>query len=522
MTSKESATSFALLKEKILQRSGKEYWRSVEEFVDAPEFEEFVKEEYPKHAEEWENKLSRRNFVKVMGASMAFAGLSGCVIQPAEKIVPYVIQPEGVTPGKPLFYATSMSLGGITNGLLARANDGRPTKIEGNPDHPGSLGSTDVMAQASLLNLYDPDRSKQILNRTAPQSWPTFITAFRAAIDENRGDGGAGIRFLTGTVTSPTLQDQFKQVQAELPNAKWAQFEPVNDDNVLEGAKLSFGSPSQPVYKFDKAERILSLDADFFSGFNSRYASDFAKSRELNEEKKEMSRLYAVETTFTLVGAKADHRKAVKPSEMVEIAKSIAGALGVDGASGSAGDHEAWIQAMAKDLLAHKGKSLVVAGWQQSAYVHALANAMNAALDNIGQTVDFIEPLRSNPEQTQLSQLKDLVEDIDNGRVKMLVIMGSNPTYSAPSDLRFTKERLNKVPLRLHVGEHNDETADLCHWHVKGTNYLEMWSDGRAYDGTVSITQPLVKPLYDGKSVHEVVQLALKENFDKKGGDIVK
>lgn len=522
MTSKESATSFALLKEKILQRSGKEYWRSVEEFVDAPEFEEFVKEEYPKHAEEWENKLSRRNFVKVMGASMAFAGLSGCVIQPAEKIVPYVIQPEGITPGKPLYYATSMSLGGVTNGLLARANDGRPTKIEGNPDHPGSLGSTDVMAQASLLNLYDPDRSQQILNRNAPKSWPGFITAFRAGIDENRADGGAGVRFLTGTVTSPTLQDQFKQIQAELPNAKWAQFEPVNDDNVLEGAKLSFGSPSQPVYKFDKAERILSLDADFFSGFNSRYASDFAKSRELNEEKKEMSRLYAVETTFTLVGAKADHRKAVKPSEMVEIAKSIAGALGVDGASGSAGDHEAWIQAMAKDLLAHKGKSLVVAGWQQSAYVHALANAMNAALGNIGETVDFIEPLRSNPEQTQLSQLKDLVEDIDNGRVKMLVIMGANPAYSAPSDLRFTKERLSKVPLRVHVGEHNDETADLCHWHVKGTNYLEMWSDGRAYDGTVSITQPLVKPLYDGKSVHEVVQLALKENFDKKGGDIVK
>ncbi len=522
MTSNESATSFALLKEKILQRKGKEYWRSVEEFVDAPEFEEFVKEEYPKQAEEWDDTLSRRNFVKVMGASLAFAGLTGCVIQPAERIVPYVTQPDGLTPGKPLYYATAMTLGGISNGLLARSNEGRPTKIEGNPGHPGSLGSTDVLAQASLLNLYDPDRSQQILYRAASKSWQDFMTGFRALIDENRKDGGAGVRFLTETVNSPTLTAQFKQVMTELPNAKWTQYEPINDDNALEGAKMAFGSPAQAVYKFDQAERVLSLDSDFFSGFNSRYSTDFSKARSINEEKKTMNRLYAIETSFTLVGAKADHRIAVKPSEFIELAKAAAGAVGVEGASGDAGKHDAWIKTMAKDLMAYKGKSLVVAGPQQSAYVHALANAMNAALGNIGQTVDYVEPFRQNADKPQLAQLKELVGDIDAGRVKLLVVMGANPTYNAPSDLRFTAERMKKIPNTVHFGEYVDETGSLCKWHVKATNYLEMWSDGRAYDGTVSIAQPLVEPLYSGKSQHEFLQLVMKENFDKKGSDIIR
>jgi MoCo/4Fe-4S cofactor protein with predicted Tat translocation signal len=211
MDSKDSTSNFALLREKILGQNGKQYWRSVEEFVDAPEFEEFVKEEYPAQAEEWDNSLSRRNFVKIMGASLAFAGLSGCVIQPAEQIVPFVRQPEGFVPGKPLFYATAMTLGGVATGLLARANDGRPTKIEGNPDHPGSLGSTDILAQASLLSMYDPDRSQAVLKRGNSSSWQTFMTEVRASIDENRIDGGAGVRFLTETVTSPTLAEHFQK-----------------------------------------------------------------------------------------------------------------------------------------------------------------------------------------------------------------------------------------------------------------------------------------------------------------------
>src|ERR1043165_9319888 len=238
MPSQDSKKNFALLRDAILSRSSKDYWRSVEEFVDAPEFEEFVKREYPDHAETWDDSLSRRNFIKVMGASLALAGLSGCVIQPPEKIVPYVTNPDGQLPGKPLYFATSYTLGGVAMGLLAKSYDGRPVKIEGNPDHPGSRGATDVRAQASLLDMYDPDRAQRITYRTQPRTWQSCQTELRAAVDQDRANGGAGIRFLTETVTSPSLINQFKQIQAELPNSKWVQYEPINNDNELAGAKM--------------------------------------------------------------------------------------------------------------------------------------------------------------------------------------------------------------------------------------------------------------------------------------------
>ncbi len=514
MHSKDSKTNFASLKDKILRQNGKEYWRSVEEFVDAPEFEEFVKYEYPEQAEEWDSSLSRRNFVKVMGASLAFAGLSGCVIQPAEQIVPYVNQPDGLIPGKPLFFATSMTLGGIATGLLARSNEGRPTKIEGSPEHPGSLGATDIFAQASLLNLYDPDRSKEIIYRGEPRTWQDFMKAIRSKVSE-MGDG-AGIHFLTQTVTSPSLIDQFKRIQEELPGAKIHQYEPVNNDSAMAGAKMAFGSPARAVYKFDKAERILSLDSDIFSGFNVRYIKDFAKARALSTEKNEMSRLYAIETTMSLTGAKADHRLAVKPSQMPEIAKAIAKALGISGASSTYSENAKWIEEMAKDLQAHKGKSLVVAGRNQPPMVHALAHAMNEALGNIGQTVEFVEPFRPNADVSQKEQLAELTQNIDAGSVQMLVILDGNPVYNTPSDLKLSKERMDKIPLRVHLSEYQNETGILCHWHVPQTHYLESWSDSRAYDGTVSVSQPLIKPLYDGKSIYEVVQLFFKEAYEKK------
>src|SRR5690606_18441776 len=259
-------------------------WRSLEKYVDAPEFEEYVKTEFPEQADTWDNSVSRRNFIKVMGASLALAGLSGCVIQPPEKIVPRVQSVEDMLPGKALFFATAMTMGGTATGLLARSYEGRPVKLEGNPDHPGSLGTTDVYAQASLLEMYDPDRSQQVMFRGSGSSWQGFSTALRTAIEENRVDGGAGIRFLTPTVTSPTLQAQFRQIAAEMPNAKWVQYEPVNKDNVHEGARLAFGSPAHPVYRFDRAARILSLDADIFSGNNPRYMADYAAGRKVTAE----------------------------------------------------------------------------------------------------------------------------------------------------------------------------------------------------------------------------------------------
>jgi MoCo/4Fe-4S cofactor protein with predicted Tat translocation signal len=522
MPSKDSKTNFALLREKILGKSGKDYWRSIEEFADSPEFAEYVKYEHPEQADTWDSSLSRRNFVKVMGASLALAGLSGCVIQPSEKIVPYVSQPEEIIPGKALFFATAMTLGGIATGLLAKSNEGRPTKIEGNPTHPGSLGATDVRAQASLLNLYDPDRSKEILYRNEPKTWQSFMQQLRLKVDENRVDGGAGIRFLSETVTSPTLIAQFQQIARELPNAKWYQYEPVNKDGATAGAKMAFGSAVNTVYKFDLAERVLTLDKDIFSDFNVRYMKDYAKQRTFSEEKESINRLYAIETTLSLTGAKADHRLAIKPSQMPEVAKAIAAALGVSGATSNYGDNAGWISAMAKDLQAHRGRSIVVAGDHQPPVVHALAHAMNQALGNVGTTVVYTDPLVANAEITQLEQLRSLVQEIDGGQVKMLVILGGNPVYNTPADLKLNKERLEKVPLRVHLGQYVDETGELCHWHISEKHYLETWGDARAFDGTVSIIQPLVNPLYDSKSAHEVVQLFFAENYDKKDYDIVR
>jgi MoCo/4Fe-4S cofactor protein with predicted Tat translocation signal len=523
MPSQDSKQNFALLRDRILAQNGKEYWRSVEEFVDAPEFEEFVKREYPDHAENWDDTLSRRNFIKVMGASLALAGLSGCVIQPPEKIVPYVTQPEGMLPGKPLFYATSYTLGGVAMGLLGKSYDGRPVKIEGNPEHPGSRGATDVRAQASLLDMYDPDRAKQVTFRGVPKTWQQFMTEFRTAVDTDRANAGAGIRFLTETVTSPTIINQFKQIAAELPGAKWVQYEPVNSDNAMAGAMMAFGSPAQAVYHFDKAERILVLDADLFSGFNVGYLKDYAAGKAWSPEKKYINRLYVVETTATITGAKADHRLAVKPSQLAEVAKAVAQRVGVAGASSTYSANAQWIDAMSRDLAAFRGRSLVVAGDSAPPIVHALANAINGALGNIGQTVEFVEPFSPGADRIQVDQLRELVGDIDAGRVKLLVILGGNPTYTTPVDLRLTFERVNeKVPLRVYVGSHQNETAEICHWNIPEKHFLEAWGDGRAYDGTVSLTQPLIAPLYDSHNITEVLQLCFRENFDKTDYDILK
>ncbi|MFN2500938.1 MAG: TAT-variant-translocated molybdopterin oxidoreductase [Pyrinomonadaceae bacterium] len=522
MPTPATKSNFASLRDRILSQNGKEYWRSIEEHADTPEFREFIAEEYPHEIEEWDSSLSRRNFVKVMGASLALAGLSGCVIQPPEKIVPYVTSQEGMLPGKANFFATAMSLGGIATGLLVKSYDGRPVKIEGNPDHPGSRGATDVRAQASLLSMYDPDRSQEITYRGTPKTWEAFVSGVRAAIEENRIDGGAGIRFLTETVTSPTLIDQFRRVSGELPNSRWIQYEPVNTDTATSGAMMAFGTPVNTVYEFDRAERILSLDADIFSGFNVGYMKDYVAGKAYSHDRPDINRLYAIETTISLTGAKADHRLAVKPSEMAEVAKAVAMAVGVAGAQSTYTSNAPWIAAMAKDLLEHGGRSVVVAGDNQPAFVHAVAHAINGALGNVGQTVLYTEPLSPFADRPQIDQLRELISDIDAGRVRMLIILGGNPVYNSPADLKLNADRMSRIPMRVHLGMYQDETAEHCHWHVSEKHFLEGWGDARACDGTVSVVQPLIAPLYGGRNIHEMVQLFLRENFEKRDYDIIK
>jgi molybdopterin-containing oxidoreductase family iron-sulfur binding subunit len=531
MPGKDQKTNFALVRERVLASRGKDYWRSLEEFANTDDFREFIEREYPHQADEWNDPVERRTFLKIMGASLALAGLSGCVYQPPESIVPYARQPEDLIPGKPLFFATAFALGGYATGLLARSNEGRPTKIEGNPDHPASLGSTDLFAQASLLTLYDPDRSQTPIYREQPRPWTEFLTEIRKVLDEQKAKRGGGLRFLTETVTSPTLGNQFKTILAEYPDAKWYQYEPAGRDNVRMGAVMAFGQPVNTVYRFDQAQRVLTLDADFMNcgAGTVRYVRDYSANRRVGEDKTAMNRLYAVETTPSLTGAKADHRLSLRPSEVEGFARAVATALGANTGGGNFPpytQHAAWIAALVRDLQANRGKSIVMPGDEQSPVVHALAHAMNQTLGNIGTTIVYTDPVEvsandQQAKQSQIDGLRELVADIDAGRVDALIMLGGNPVYNTPADLRFDKARLDKVKLRVHLSLYRDETSEFCHWHIPETHYLEAWSDARAFDGTTTIVQPLIEPLYNGKSAHEFLA-AFSTVSEAKGYDIVR
>jgi len=537
--SEDRHINFKLMRERILaeqsgqdvRMSGKSYWRSLEELSDSPEFREFVEREYPQHAEEWNDPVERRTFLKLMGASLALAGLSGCAFQPAEKVVPNVKESENRVPGKALFYATASSLGGIATPLLARSNEGRPTKLEGNPDHPNSRNAdpndrgssaTDIFSQASVLSLYDPDRSNVPLFREEARTWATFVGELRTALDEQRPKQGAGIRFLTETITSPTLAAQLKGILTEFPQAKWHQYEPVNNDNARAGAISALGQPVNIIYDFSKADRILSLDADFLSAHPGtlKYARDFAARRRITEGRKEMCRLYVIETTPTTTGASADHHWAVKPSELFDAVNTLA--IGVGSGWESHGTTTlSGLDAVARDLQQHKGSSIVIAGREAPPLVHELAHAMNGALGNVGKTVFYTDPLEANSVD-QKQSLAELLKDLDEGHVDLLVIVGGNPVYNTPADLKLNQERMFKTKgLRVHLSQYKDETSNLCHWHIPESHYLEAWSDARSYDGTVTIVQPLIEPLYQSKSAHELLAVFTPQ-YDKKPYEIVR
>jgi MoCo/4Fe-4S cofactor protein with predicted Tat translocation signal len=506
--SKKDKLDLETARARIAETKGPEYWRSLEELAGSTEFQEMMHREFPKGASEWADAVSRRGFMKLMGASLAMAGMTACTRQPMEPIVPYVKQPEELIPGRPMFYASAFSLGGYATPILVESHMYRPTKIEGNDQHPASLGGTDVFAQASILDMYDPDRSQNITHLGELSTWGEFMSAIRVPHIAQNAANGAGIRILTGTVSSPTLADQFEQIRSRYPGAKWHVYEPVNRDNVVAGAQAAFGQPVETIYKFDAADVIVSLDADFLSaGFPgvTRYACDFAKRR--NPDSGNMSRLYVVESTPSSTGAKADHRLPVRAVEVEVFARRLA--ISITGGSFPElrGNQQKYRDAMVRDLLSHRGSSVVIAGDHQSPAVHALAHAINQALGNVGKTVFYTEPVNANP-INQTDSLKDLIADMRGGKVQMLLIAGVNPLYDAPPDLGFADAlQNNNIPLRVHLGPYQDETSQYCHWHLNEAHYLESWGDARAYDGTVSIVQPLIAPLYGGKSIYEVLAL---------------
>jgi molybdopterin-containing oxidoreductase family iron-sulfur binding subunit len=506
---------------KIAETSGPEYWRSLEELAGSPDFQEMLHREFPKGASEWLDSASRRGFLKLMGASLAMAGMTACTKQPLEPIVPYVRQPEEVVPGRPLFFATAFTLGGYASPILVESHLYRPTKIEGNDRHPASLGGTDIFSQASILGMYDPDRSQTITYLGDVRTWGDLVNAMRGPLSVQKGLQGAGIRILTPTISSPTLAEQLRAFLKMYPGAKWHLYEPINRDRALEGAKMAFGQPVETRYDFEKADVILSLDADFlYAGFpgSARYIRDFAKRR--NPENGQMNRLYVVESGMSSTGAKADHRMPLRASNIGPFADSLWHVFSSSGSSSEPLGAEGFYPALVHDLQTHRGSSVVIVGEHQPAPVHALAHALNQSLGNVGKTVFYTDPVDANP-VSQMDSIKDLVADMRGGKVDLLIILGGNPAYDAPADLGFADALMGtSIPLRVHLGLYRNETAELCHWHVNESHYLESWGDARSYDGTVSIVQPLIAPLYDGRSAYELVSM-LSGQPQTKGHEIV-
>jgi molybdopterin-containing oxidoreductase family iron-sulfur binding subunit len=515
----------ATVQKQLSAAQGPEYWRSLEELAGTEEFQELLHQEFPRQASEWiGGEVSRRNFLQLMSASLALAGLSGCTKMPSQAIVPYVKQPEAMVLGRPMYYATVFTLGADAIPVLARSNEGRPTKIEGNPEHPASKGRTDLFAQGSILDLYDPDRSQTNLYQGEARPWDSFISAIQAPLASQKANGGAGLRILTKSVNSPTLAAQIQMLQQKFPQMKWVQWDPVSRNSVYAGAQMAFGEPVEPRYNFLNADVIVALDADFlYSGFPgmTQYNYDWALRRDPDAKAntRGLNRMYAIEGSPTTTGFKADHRFPVKPSEVEQYARALAARLGLGGSANVSGENAKVLDAIAKDLQAHRGNAVIVVGEKQPPAVHALASAMNEALGAAGQTVNYTQPLIANPVDN-VAAMKELISDINANKVDLLVVLDSNPVYESPVDADFV-EVLKKVPLKVHYGRHYDETAFHCDWHLSGTHFLEHWSDARAANGMVSVIQPLIAPLYGGHSPHEVLAV-LNGQTDASGFEVIR
>jgi len=492
---------------------GKKYWRSVDELANTAEFQAAVEKEFPSAAAEWVDPVSRRGFLKLMGASMALAGLAGCAKQPDEPIYPYVKAPEDLILGKPMYFATAhpFATGGIP--LLVKSDQFRPIKIDGNPEHPYNLGKSDAFSQATVLDLYDPDRSKKVTYRGEESSWGEFAHELKAKAAASKD--GAGIYFLSSTITSPTLALQWLAVQTAYPKATLVQYDPAIAGTSLDGGTNVW-------YSLADADVIVSLDADFLSG--AAYPGFHKLVREYAARRKDpnnLNRLYAVESTPTTTGMKAEHRLGLRASEIPAFAAALAAAVGAGGEASSyawTDEQQKFLATLAKDLKAHAGRSAVIPGLYQDPSVAALAASINAALGNVGKTVTMSgEPVNPLPSD-QIAEFKSLVADMNAGKVEWLVILNANPVYDAPADLEFLAALKSAFPTATssdkvvaHLGSHYDETGIEAHWHIPASHFLEHWSDVRAYDGTVSIVQPLIDPLYGGKSAHDVFQALLNE-----------
>lgn len=509
------------------QTTGLAYWRSLDQLENSPDFKEFLHREFPQGASEFDNSWSRRSFLTLMGASVALAGLAGCR-RPVDKIVPYVTQPEEITPGMPNYYATAMPFGQNALGLLVKSINGRPIKIEGNPEHGSTRGSSSVLMQAEILNLYDPDRSRIPTKSGAVSNWDDFVTFWRERLTFFQGNQGQGLAFLTEEFHSPTLYRLAEQIKKQLPLATWVVYEPLGNEQAYEGVRIATGKSLQPLYQLDRAEVILSLDADFIAHDSDsvRLARQFADGRRVMAQTDKMNRLYAVESNYSVTGATADHRLRIQSRQVGDFLVALGRELQSMGLSLPAfagltttGTYDSkWVTGLARDLARSRGKSAILVGKQQPASVHALAVALNEALGNVGTTLTFVEIKDSYLPAN--AGLKSLTDQMKAGAVDTLVMLGGNPVYSAPVDLQFAAA-LPKVKNSIHLATHVDETSNLSTWHLPQSHFLEAWGDVRALDGTLSVIQPLIEPLFSSQSTCEVMNL-LATGTKVKGYDVVR
>ncbi len=503
------------------------YWRSYAQLADDPGFRDFVEREFPAGASELPEGIPRRQMLMLLGASLSLAGIAGCR-KPVEHIVPYVDAPEQVIPGVPRHYATTMPFGHSAYGLVVESHEGRPTKIEGNPEHPTTAGRTGPWMQAAILDLYDPDRSRRVLRLGEPSGWEAFVAAWQELDATLVATGGQGLAVLAAPFSSPTLARLAAAFRARYPNARWATWEPLGDENVREGLRRATGVAAQPVHDLERAARIVALDADFLQTDPEMVSSarGFAAGRRNGVAGGEMNRLYAIESVYTVTGANADHRLRLRSGEIGGFVAALAAelaarGLAIEAAPGArppAGVDPQWIGTLAADLLEHRGASVLIAGASQPPAVHAALVALNAALGNVGRTVRYPEPRDAALSST--AELSALAEAMRSGEVTTLVLLDSNPVYSAPADLDFA-EALSAVEHTIHLGSHRDETALGCEWHLPRAHFLEAWGDCRDASGAPGVTQPLVQPLFGGRSDVELLGL-LAGGEARPGHDLVR
>ncbi len=464
---------------------------------------------------------SRRQFLQLMGAAMAMAGLTGCR-RPAEKILPYARKPDEVIPGVSQFYATGMPFRGVLRPILVESHEGRPTKVEGNGDHPVGQTGTSPYEQASILNLYDPDRSATVLREGSQAGWSDFVSFCR---ERGAAASNQTAAVLAPPSSSPTRRAMRDRLEGRFGDVTWIDYAADGDDPVKLGMQQAFGRPLRPQYAFDDAEVILSLDADFLAGDDRNFfhhTKSFAESRRIESTDDDMSRLFAVESTYTTTGSLADNRLPLKASRIPAFAAAVAAELGAGSAPQADWTERERLYAreIAADLRAAGGQGIVLAGDAQPPEVHALAVAINQQIGSVGQTVTLLETDEPSAD-SQEAALADLVDEMRAGTVDLLMMVGVNPVYDAPAGLDF-EGAMRNVGTTIHAGRLVDETARASQWHLPQAHYLESWGDGRSYDGTLSIVQPMIAPLYDDAHSNIEILNALATGMDTAGYDLVR